>query len=256
MSRSLKLSLCISFVLLLLGISLYYATTANTYLFRVINNASAIAWIWIFLTTLGNGLFIGCLLFICLRKNVPLLSNALLAGLLVHIASQGGKELFGVLRPEYVIDHIIRLGSAIPMHNYAMPSGHTITAFMALVFLVRQYSLRTWKLTLAIGIAALAGISRVAVGAHWPADCLVGAALGILIATLLTSKSIVLNFNGIRPVIYFFYSVFIIFSAKEIFSSTHSIEHAIIGFIGLYAMFLWVADVYNIIKTKQWKLSI
>ena len=71
------------------------------------------------------------------------------------------------------------------LHNVSMPSGHTLTAFACATAL--WFSLppvkrvrHSWLLVL----AALTGLSRIAVGAHWPGDVAVGAALGLLAGLL------------------------------------------------------------------------
>jgi membrane-associated phospholipid phosphatase len=67
-----------------------------------------------------------------------------------------------------------------PVFIAAMPSGHTLTAFAvasALYFSApRSWKFKTaWLFVAGLGVA----LSRIAVGAHWPADVAVGAALGV-----------------------------------------------------------------------------
>jgi membrane-associated phospholipid phosphatase len=67
------------------------------------------------------------------------------------------------------------------LHNVSMPSGHTTTAFAvaAAIFFALPDTVRKrhrWLLLLAAG----AGLSRIAVGAHWPGDVAVGVSLGLL----------------------------------------------------------------------------
>jgi undecaprenyl-diphosphatase len=60
-----------------------------------------------------------------------------------------------------------------------MPSGHTALSFAGLVMLgmlMPRFKWLTW--TLAILIA----VSRVAIGAHWPTDVLLGAFVGMVAA--------------------------------------------------------------------------
>lgn len=247
-----KLSIYLSCFLILLGGGLYFAHDANVAVFRMTNQSWLPAWFWLSFTTFGDKLFVGCFLFLCLRNKRELLTNALLAGLAVYIVSNGAKALLGVLRPEYALDHVVRLGASIPAHNYAMPSGHTMTAFMALVFVVYHYSLPKWAMVLGVLLASLVGVSRVAVGAHWPSDCLVGAGLGVLVALPFASQSVALHFKGVKLVTYFFYAIFIFLSAKHLLHSLHSIEHLLMGVIGLFAMSVWIVQVVPLIKTKQW----
>ncbi len=70
-----------------------------------------------------------------------------------------------------------------PYKYHSFPSGHTQLAFTIassmFVFLQNRYT-RLLILT----VASLVGISRVAVGVHWPIDILIGAAIGLLAARL------------------------------------------------------------------------
>jgi hypothetical protein len=91
------------------------------------------------------------------------------------------KELVDAVRPPGVLTpgdfHLIG-----PSHRHAsFPSGHTVTAaafFGTLVYFTRKASLRV----LYIGLAVMAGISRVAVGVHWPIDVAAGLCGGALAA--------------------------------------------------------------------------
>ena len=64
----------------------------------------------------------------------------------------------------------------------SMPSGHTITAFALAVAL--GYFLPRWQIPLLLW-AALIGLSRVVVGAHYPSDIVAGACIGTASAILL-----------------------------------------------------------------------
>ena len=63
----------------------------------------------------------------------------------------------------------------------SMPSGHTTVSFAGLVMigmLAPRYKVLTWTLAIVIGV------SRVAVGAHWPSDVLLGAFIGMAFADI------------------------------------------------------------------------
>lgn len=63
----------------------------------------------------------------------------------------------------------------------SMPSGHTALTFAGLVMigmLAPKYKVYTWSL------AILVGVSRIAVGAHWPSDVILGAFIGMVVADL------------------------------------------------------------------------
>lgn len=92
-----------------------------------------------------------------------------------------GKGLLESPRPAAEVDNAqMRIVGEV-LHNVSMPSGHTLTAFAVasgIYFaLPPQRRMRhVWLFVLAAG----AGLSRIAVGAHWPGDVAVGASLGLL----------------------------------------------------------------------------
>ena len=66
----------------------------------------------------------------------------------------------------------------------SMPSGHTALSFAGLVMLgmlMPRFKILTW------GLAILIGLSRVAIGAHWPTDVLLGAFIGMVSADVVLS---------------------------------------------------------------------
>lgn len=104
----------------------------------------------------------------------------LCAGALAGVLSRSLKLSLQFPRPASVLDpasfHIV----GNPLTSLSMPSGHTLTAFAlatALYFSVspakRKYAV--WLFVL----AGLAGLARVAVGAHWPADIFAGMSVGL-----------------------------------------------------------------------------
>ncbi len=96
-----------------------------------------------------------------------------------------GKWLIVSPRPAAEVDNSQMRVVGELLHNVSMPSGHTLTAFAvasAIYFaLPAQRRLRhLWLFGLALGV----GLSRIAVGAHWPGDVAVGACLGLLAGML------------------------------------------------------------------------
>ena len=84
----------------------------------------------------------------------------------------------GLVLPEGVLHFI---GSPV-LNSPSMPSGHALAAFSVgslWVCLLRQRGRHRRLELLAWMLAALMAGSRIAVGAHWPADVLVGSGLGL-----------------------------------------------------------------------------
>lgn len=137
--------------------------------------------VWTGLSLLGNGWGV-------LGVTAPLLVLAprlmwawLCAAPFAIMFARTGKLLLESPRPAAVIDNAQMRIVGETLHNVAMPSGHTLTAFAvvsALYFAISpaQRTRFAWLWLLAAG----AGLSRIAVGAHWPGDVAVGASLGIL----------------------------------------------------------------------------
>ena len=74
-----------------------------------------------------------------------------------------------------------------PSGANSMPSGHSLTAFAAIGVIFLCFSFKARHLPLAVLLvllAVLVALSRVMVGAHWPADVLAGAGLGLGVALL------------------------------------------------------------------------
>lgn len=141
--------------------------------------------VWTALSLLGNGWGV-------LGVTAPLLVLAprflwawLCAAPFAIVFARTGKFFIESPRPAAVVDnaHIRIVGETL--HNVSMPSGHTLTAFAvasALYFaLPAARRLRYGWLWL---LAAGTGLSRIAVGAHWPGDVAVGASLGVLAGLL------------------------------------------------------------------------
>jgi membrane-associated phospholipid phosphatase len=137
--------------------------------------------VWSLFSLLGTGWAIFALtspaLLKCPRIVLAWLCAAPLAGVLTRL----GKSLAVTPRPLEVLDpqtiHVI----GEPLFVAAMPSGHTITAFAGAAAI--YFSLtpgRRHRFLWLFGVALGVALSRMAVGAHWPADVSVGAALGIL----------------------------------------------------------------------------
>jgi membrane-associated phospholipid phosphatase len=152
-------------------------------MFLAINQwcAPVAAEFWTGLSLLGNGWGL-------LAVTAPLLVLAprlmvawLCAAPFAVLFARTGKFFIESPRPAAVVDNTQMRVVGELLHNVSMPSGHTLTAFAVasgiyFALTVAQRRRHWWLLVLAAGT----GLSRIAVGAHWPGDVAVGTSLGLL----------------------------------------------------------------------------
>ena len=154
--------------------------------------------LWAWLTFLGNGWGLFALSFPLLLIAPRLLSAGIFAGAIAALSSTLLKRVFDLPRPAGVLTDgsFYRIGEALLYK--AFPSGHTLTAFAitSAFYFSSERNKRTLLLPLFL-LAALVGLSRNAVGAHWLTDVLGGAGFGIwcgmlgaLIANQLTDNQL------------------------------------------------------------------
>jgi membrane-associated phospholipid phosphatase len=92
-----------------------------------------------------------------------------------------GKGLLESPRPAAVIDNVLFRLVGEKLEVASMPSGHTLTAFaVASSLYFALDAQRRGRFVWLWLLAAAVGLSRIAVGAHWPGDVAVGACLGVL----------------------------------------------------------------------------
>lgn len=149
---------------------------------------------WSFLTLLGETPVLFALLSPLLLWRPRLFVAVLAAVPLGGVLSVALKAWTDAPRPATLIDNTLFTIIGPLLNNASFPSGHTLTAFAAAVALVaagsRQGSAavsgrsaqwaRAGAAVLVLLLASLVGLSRIAVGAHWPVDVLAGAACGAL----------------------------------------------------------------------------
>lgn len=155
--------------------------------------------IWSELTMLGDALVLIPILALLLLKRprawVAIVYAAPMAGLVTYVL----KKLFEAPRPGAMLDpslfHFV--GSPLTGHN-SFPSGHTATAFVFIFAVLcslypspKRYHHRA-IVVVGIGLAVLVGLSRVAIGVHWPLDIVLGAGIGTA-AAFIGARLAVLN---------------------------------------------------------------
>ncbi len=133
---------------------------------------------WSVVTSLGDASVTLVLLLPFVGRRPGLVQAGILAAVLATICIQGLKSAFLLPRPAAVLDPSLIHVIGPELHARSFPSGHTATAFVlaGLVVLGLRPG-RAWRRVVLV-LAALVALSRIAVGAHWPVDVLVGAALG------------------------------------------------------------------------------
>jgi len=116
------------------------------------------------------------------------------------VFSRLGKGLIESPRPAAVVDNTQMRIIGETLHNVSMPSGHTLTAFaVASAIYFASPEKGRWRHSWLFVLAAGAGLSRIAVGAHWPGDVAVGASLGLLAGMLGARLLARMNAKHLQP---------------------------------------------------------
>ena len=183
---SAAITLIVSVALIL---TLYIATQqgdANETWFYLVNDLSNQYLSPVFLahlTDVGNGSIFATIVILLCAKNPELFKRLLFTVLITALMSSLLKNYWDLPRPAAVLDlsSFDIIGAIVTKHSF--PSGHTMTAFSVAGFIV--LSIKHYPAQVAVIIlAGMVGLSRIAVGAHWPEDVAAGAAFGLLSAYL------------------------------------------------------------------------
>ena len=187
-------------VIFIVGCLLVFLTGINKSLFIAINSFASHnpPFIWANLTFLGDTMTAIAILILFIRKRPDLVWSGLLAAIVGTLIVNIVKAYLNLPRPPAVIekDVISIIGPRLMGHSF--PSGHTVTIFTlagVLMYYFRSLYVRAGLIL----IALLTGISRIAVGVHWPADVLAGAATGCLCAVTGVYFVTKLGWGRIRP---------------------------------------------------------
>jgi len=104
------------------------------------------------------------------------------SGLIAQILKEGCERV----RPGLVVADYRFLGEQVLYGSF--PSGHTTTSFALARVVAAAY--RRWAVLLYL-VAALVGLSRVYVGAHFPTDVLAGTVIGLFTGQASLSEALV-----------------------------------------------------------------
>lgn len=152
---------------------------------------------WEAITRFGDERLLLALTLLFARRSPELFWAMVLAVVLGALYSRGLKHLLDALRPPAVLSpEALRVIGPV-LHSHSFPSGHATSAFVffgVLAVCTRSGHVRAAALL----AAALVGLSRVALGVHWPQDVLAGAFGGMLAAAVGTWLSLHWR-AGLRP---------------------------------------------------------
>jgi membrane-associated phospholipid phosphatase len=174
--------------LIILIVSLVPVFMFNHSLFLLINglHSPSTDLFWLALTTLGDGLLLGTILgaFLLVNPRVTVLGIfiMILSSAVMHLV----KAAYPTLRPAELLQSVHVVGPLLRSGSF--PSGHTAAAMsagLAIAFFCRSRAVGAIVIT----IAVLIGLSRIFVGAHFPADVVGGmiCALGVFLIFTLTA---------------------------------------------------------------------
>ncbi len=132
---------------------------------------------WLNVTLFGDAGMVMILVLPLVGRRPDIIWAGLLAGIVAALLVNGGKAFFQIPRPPTVLppDAFHQLGNRFGAT--AFPSGHTAAAF-ALAGVLSLLPVHRGVRWLAIAAAALIGLSRIVVGAHWPLDVAAGMLTG------------------------------------------------------------------------------
>ena len=169
---------------LVVGLTLYLACGYHGGFLRInALAAEAPPWIWQWLTALGDERVPFALSLLLARRYPQVFWALVVAGVCGIAFTHSGKPLFDALRPPAVLDPgtFNLIGPSI--RRVSFPSGHSTTAGVFFGVLA-CYARPTWARAMLTVLALLVGLSRVAVGVHWPVDVAAGLMGGVLAAWL------------------------------------------------------------------------
>lgn len=175
-------------VILIIGLLaslLIYLLNMNVTLFSAFNQLSLYTGehFWVFFSLIADTRLLIALLSLFIIKHTQIVWAYLFMLIPGSIITQGIKIATDVDRPAGVFEpnHIHIIGETL-LYD-AFPSGHTTTIF-ALLALILASKIKPSLKILSVIIACCSGLSRIAVGAHWPIDVLSGASLGIALGMI------------------------------------------------------------------------
>jgi membrane-associated phospholipid phosphatase len=175
-------------------------TGINKELFILINTFAGNTWsfAWENLTLLGDTMVAIVILVLFIRKRADLVWAGIISAIIGTLIVNLLKVYLNVPRPPSLIDKNVINIFGPTLFARSFPSGHTVTIFSMAGILMFYF--RSWFIRLGLILLALStGISRIAVGAHWPSDVAAGGAIGCLCAVTGIFIVTKLGWKGFKP---------------------------------------------------------
>ncbi len=170
-AKKAPLILLAALIILILGLITVFMFNHSLFLWMNGLHSSFTDLVWLAFTTLGDGLLLGIILGAFLLVN----PRVTVVGILVMIVSSAVMHLvkaaYPTLRPAELLSSVHVVGPLLRSGSF--PSGHaaaSMSAGLAIAFFCRSRVIGAIVIT----IAVLIGMSRIFVGAHFPADVLGG----------------------------------------------------------------------------------
>jgi membrane-associated phospholipid phosphatase len=139
--------------------------------------------LWQRITMLGDERVAFALTLFFTRRYPRVFWSLVAAALLGAAFTHSFKPLFAALRPPAVLEQGTFNLIGRDLRKASFPSGHTVT--VTILCGVWAYYLRSsWRRLLLILVAVAGGLSRVAMGVHWPVDVAAGMTGGLAAAWL------------------------------------------------------------------------
>lgn len=161
---------------------------ANTELFLAIHGALPESWVWLANVLSGVGSYWGAPLVVALllayrsqdERNLQAARLALCTFVIAVVFAMSAGTLAKLAlefpRPSAVLGESVYRAASAPDNPYTLPSGHSIYAGVLAAALAQMFG-PLGKASLGL-LAVAVGWSRIALGAHFPADVVAGLALG------------------------------------------------------------------------------
>ena len=168
------------------GFGLHHSSLNQEWLIQGHQNAWLPEQFWLFVTQWGDAgqcLLLLLILFANDSSKLALILKTWLLGITVSLVL---KQALNFPRPLSVLEaHVLQVIGQPPLLGHSMPSGHAMAAgsVAALLFMFMR-SHRPWRQWTVILLCSLVALSRLSVGAHWPADVVTGFGLGGLVVIL------------------------------------------------------------------------